>query len=220
MKRRLLVIAASILAATGITLGLSVTAGSDPASIQFNDATQQVTLNVPDPACRPDVGPNACQWQLILTEPFVPGNPVVGTGSSGVPGGTVVLDYPSDFCGWLQADAQVGLGLDGKFHQEHGGRQEIDTCHTPPTTPTTEQPPPPTTPTTVCPPSGRPASANCPVTPPASVPPITTKPPASSPPVTPPALAPPVSTTPTTAANPNQLPNIAPAQNGVTTGNG
>ena len=79
---------------------------------------------IPTPGCRPDGNTVACQWELVVNEPAVPGQPVVGmaTGTSGV----LQVPYPS-FCGVIQADAMVGP----PERLEVGHRHLINTCDCP-----------------------------------------------------------------------------------------
>ena len=73
-------------------------------AIKFIPAANEVTLTLrtqPCPVSRPD-----CVWMLLVNEPYTPARTVVGraTGTSG----TLVVSYPADFCGILQADAIIG----------------------------------------------------------------------------------------------------------------
>jgi hypothetical protein len=70
--------------------------------IRFNDPGRYASLTIPTPGCR---GDQRCTWELIVNEPFVPGQPVVGAvyGTSGV----LYVRYPP-ICGVIQADAIVG----------------------------------------------------------------------------------------------------------------
>jgi hypothetical protein len=112
------------LAAVPLALGLSMHAADADmgrAVIQFNDPGRVVTLTIPTPPCRPDGNTIACQWELEVDEPNVPGQPVVGTafGTSGV----LSIPYPS-YCGVIQADAVVGPPP----RREVGYQHQINTC--------------------------------------------------------------------------------------------
>jgi hypothetical protein len=192
--RRFAIIAGILSLAAGLSIIGFAIAGADPATLQFNDATQMVELTVPTPACVAD----GCQWQLQVDNPAT--NQVFGSASSGEAGSIITVPYPSDFCGTIQADVFVLDNETGAPHLQFGHQHEVNTCQTPTTT------------TTIgCPPNNRPALPTCPVT--------TTPTTATS--VAPTPSSPPTSgTVATPTSNPNQLPPIAPAQNGVTAGRG
>ena len=94
------------------------------AVIHFDDPGRVVTLTIPTPPCRPDQHTIVCQWELLVNEPFVPGQPIVGEvfGTSGV----LYVPYPA-FCGVIQADAMVGPPQ----RREVGFRHLINTCTCP-----------------------------------------------------------------------------------------
>jgi len=198
MKR--LITTTAVLVTVLIASALSTAASSavkSPYAPVWDDSSQTVSFTTQD--CDAPV----CNWQLFVDEPDA-GKTVVGvaTGTQGV----LTVDYPSDFCGVLQAD----VSLNGDYVK--GNRHTVDNC-TPPTTTTTTTAPPTTTTTTTSP------------TTPTTAPPTsttTTAPVATTPtqPVVPPQLAPAESITPTPTTVPGQLPNIAPETNGTTTGNG
>jgi LPXTG-motif cell wall-anchored protein len=149
--------------------------------ITFDDAAQQAVLTIPTPAC-PTTQPT-CEWKFFLNEPKLSVDVAIIYGTSG----TLVIPYPPNFCGVIQADAYVGPPWVAK----RGFQHTIADC-----TPT----PPATTPSTP------------PVAPPDSTPPATSP---SAPPVlttTTPSLAPTVaaatSTPPT--ASPVGAPENAP----------
>ena len=208
--RKILVVAGIAVAGLGFAVwgatGAMVNAGANSPGqpVLTVDATN-ATLQIPDPACRPD----GCQWGLFIFKIAADGSQTLaGNGSAGV--GDIVVPLPLNYCGQVQIDYGV-FSDDGTFHKDVGHKYEVSTCETPTTTTTIGCPPdnspPPcvSTPTTTTPPS--PPSTSVPG---ATVTPTTVAPPSV------PVTAPP--TTPTTV--PNQLPDIAPAVNGVTNGNG
>jgi hypothetical protein len=155
MKRT--IIAAAV---TAIALGtvLTGTAWGGPttvtsAVITFNDPAQEVTLQIPTPAC-PASEPQ-CEWKFFLNEPKLSVDVATVYGTSG----TLTIPYPKDFCGVIQADAYVGPPWVAK----RGWQHTISDCT--PTPPTTVLPGPPVTaPPVTAPP------ATTPITPPASTP--------------------------------------------------
>ncbi len=193
MKRIIVAIASVMtLMAFSITLGGAAWSAADTPStavITFNDAAQQVTLQIPTPAC-PVSQPN-CQWKFFLNEPKLSVDVATVYGTSG----TLTLAYPPDFCGVIQADAYVGPPWVAK----RGFQHTIADCE-PPTTTTTTTTEPPTTTTTLPP-----------VPPPVSGP--TVEPPAPAPTVVP-VAAPVAPAVPVAPAPLTQLPftgrNITP----------
>ena len=158
MKRTIVAIASAMtLIAFSITLGGAAWGASSAPStavITFDDAAQQVTLQIPTPAC-PASQPD-CQWKFFLNEPKLSVDVATVYGTSG----TLTLAYPPDFCGVIQADAYVGPPWVAK----RGFQHTIEDC-TPPSTTTTTEPPttttttePPTTTTTTLPPAPPPVS--------------------------------------------------------------
>ena len=104
---------APVVAVVMATLGLLATiSGTASASvppnafptIRFWSAQNEVTLQVPTPAC-PASRPS-CEWTLFVNEPDVPAQTMVGavSGTSGI----LTVAYPADFCGVIQADAILG----------------------------------------------------------------------------------------------------------------
>jgi hypothetical protein len=110
MKRRLHLALALI---PVLLVFMPAQAGADPqfASLAFNDSAHVVTTV-------------ACNWTLLVNEPDVAGQPVIGmaTGTAGV----LRVTYPA-FCGRIQADALVGPPQ----RKEVGYRHEINTCDCP-----------------------------------------------------------------------------------------
>jgi hypothetical protein len=170
--KRIIVAIASVmtLIAFSITLGgaaWSATNAPTTAVITFDDAAQQVTLQIPTPAC-PASQPD-CQWKFFLNEPKLSVDVATVYGTSG----TLTLAYPSDFCGVIQADAYVGPPWVAK----RGFQHTIEDCTPPTTTTTTTEPPttttstePPTTTTTTTTPPPVPAPVSGPTAePPAPV---------------------------------------------------
>jgi hypothetical protein len=107
--------------------------------LRIDDAAGRVELTIPTPPC--PVSNEHCEWMLVINEPELPGQPIVGsvTGTSGV----LTLAFPK-FCGVIQADSLIGPA---PWMATHGIRRRIDTCTTPTTTTTTTstKPPPATT---------------------------------------------------------------------------
>jgi hypothetical protein len=176
--KRIIVAIASVmtLIAFSITLGGAAWSATDASStpiITFDDAAQQVTLQIPTPAC-PASQPT-CQWKFFLNEPKLSVDVATVYGTSG----TLTLAYPPDFCGVIQADAYVGPPWVAK----RGFQHTIEDCETattttvPPTTTTTTTTttlppvPPPVSGPTVAPPApvsvpvATPAPTPAPVTP-------------------------------------------------------
>jgi hypothetical protein len=82
-------------------------AGGAPVSptsavITFDDAGQSVQLTIPTPAC--PVSQPQCEWKFFLNEPKLHVDVATVYGTSGI----LTIDYPSNFCGVIQADAYVG----------------------------------------------------------------------------------------------------------------
>ncbi len=144
MKRTIVALASVItLVAFSVTLGgaaWSAATAPSTAVITFDDAAQQATLQIPTPAC-PTSQPD-CQWKFVLQIPK--GDVTVGIvfGTSG----TLVIPYPKDFCGVIQADAYQGP----PFVPKRGFQHTIpgENCEPPTTTTTTTTEPPTTTTTT------------------------------------------------------------------------
>jgi hypothetical protein len=195
--KRIVKVAGAIIGLVAISLPLESAAvqAADSSSspvIIFNDSARQAELIIPTPAC-PASQPN-CQWKFFLNEPKLSVDVATVYGTSG----TLTIDYPSDFCGVIQADAYVGPPWVAK----RGFQHTIEDC-APPTSPTAVPPdapatnaptPPATSATTVPAPelgSVSAASASPPVAPQVAS--------ASSAPAAPPAAAP--SQLPFTGAN-------------------
>jgi hypothetical protein len=141
--KRIIVAIASVmtLITFSITLGgaaWSATTAPSTAVITFDDAAQQVTLQIPSPAC-PASQPT-CQWKFFLNEPKLSVDVATVFGTSG----TLTLAYPPNFCGVIQADAYVGPPWVAK----RGFQHTIEDCEPPTTTTTTTEPPTTTTTTT------------------------------------------------------------------------
>ncbi len=146
MKRVLKIILAAIgLSAIGLPLGgaaLAAEGTSSSAVIIFDDAAHQAQLIIPTPAC-PASQPD-CQWKFFLNEPKLS----VDVGTVYGTSGTLTIDYPSGFCGVIQADAYVGP----PWVPKRGFQHTIEDCAPPDTTMTTGQPPPPATSANTAPP--------------------------------------------------------------------
>ncbi len=142
MKRIIVAIASVMTLITfSITLGGAAWSATDAPStavITFDDAAQQVTLQIPSPAC-PASQPT-CQWKFFLNEPKLSVDVATVYGTSG----TLTLAYPPNFCGVIQADAYVGPPWVAK----RGFQHTIEDCEPPTTTTTTTEPPTTTTTTT------------------------------------------------------------------------
>ena len=154
-RSRWLAVASVGLVALGVAL-----IGSGPASasgrgafpiIKFWPTDKVVTLEIPSPPCRGS-HPPGCVWRLIVNEPKVPAQTLVGTaqGTSGI----LTVAYPENFCGEIQADAEVGPAPWSLVIGHRATIQTAAVCDpvTAPTTvtPTTATPtttPPATTPT-------------------------------------------------------------------------
>lgn len=104
---------ASVAALVLVAMGLVVMASSVASAsvllnhfpvIKFWSASSEVTLQLPQPAC--PVSRPGCEWTLLVDEPDVPAQTVVGmvSGTSGI----LTVAYPPDFCGVIQADAILG----------------------------------------------------------------------------------------------------------------
>jgi hypothetical protein len=96
---------------------------SSTAVIIFNDSAHQAELIIPTPAC-PSTQPT-CEWKFFLNEPKLSVDIATVYGTSG----TVVIPYPTDFCGVIQADAYVGP----PFVPKRGFQHTINDCDEPPT---------------------------------------------------------------------------------------
>jgi hypothetical protein len=112
--------------------------------LRFDVTAGMAELTIPTPPC--PVSNVHCQWMLLINEPMVPGEPIVGsvTGTSGV----LALTFPN-FCGVIQADSLIGPA---PWTPTHGLRHRINTCTTPTTTTTTTKPAVISTTTTTKPP--------------------------------------------------------------------
>lgn len=115
------------------------------AVITFDDAAQAVHLTIPTPAC-PESEPQ-CEWKFFLNEPRLHVDVATVYGSSG----SLTIEYPSDFCGVIQADAYVGPPWVAK----RGFQHTIEDCEAATATTLSTGPPsagatsePPTTATT------------------------------------------------------------------------
>jgi len=185
--KRVSVVLISVLALFTINAtlgGATWSAAASPSTPQiiFDDVGQQAKLVIPTPPC-PTTQPD-CQWKFVVQIPE--GDITVGVvfGTSG----TLVIPYPANFCGVIQADAYRGP----PFVPQRGFQHTIETCHTTPTTSTTTTSTSTTSTTTTTEPK--------PVPPPMVTPQRTSPPPALpvEPPVTPP--------TPVVTTTPTQLP--------------
>ena len=152
------------------------------AVITFDDAAQAVHLTIPTPAC-PESEPQ-CEWKFFLNEPKLHVDVAIVYGTSG----TLTIDYPSEFCGVIQADAYVGPPWVAKRGYQHTIEDCADTKTStpePPSAGATSEPP--TTPTAAAPtaaPTPPPSSPGDAAATAATVPPLVTTPPptpASSP---------------------------------------
>jgi hypothetical protein len=94
-------------------------ASSGIAEPTFYAAGQQIQMAIPSGGCQSD-----CQWELYVNEPGAPGAPTVAApvGTSG----TLVVPYPPNFCGTVQADVLVKSGS-GPWTYETGTRGSVDT---------------------------------------------------------------------------------------------
>ena len=106
---RWLAVVAVFLVALGATMIFSSTASASARVswypvIRFWNTYDVVTLAVPV-RCPPSK-PSHCVWYLVVNEPDIPAQTLVGeaSGTSGI----LQVHYPSDFCGVIQADAEVG----------------------------------------------------------------------------------------------------------------
>ena len=89
--------------------------------IKFVPSANEVTLQIPTPPCRH--GPPGCVWRLLVNEPFVPGEPLLGvvTGTSGL----LTVTYPSTVCGVVQGDASGMSAGSGRWRIKVGHRKTI-----------------------------------------------------------------------------------------------
>ena len=209
--KKILVIAGIAVAALGLTISgatkamVDAGANSPGQPVLTVDATN-ATLQIPDPACRPD----GCQWGLFVFKIHPDGTQTLdGNGSAGV--GDIVVPLPLNYCGQVQIDYGV-FSDDGTFHKTDGHKYEVSTCETPTTTTTIGCPPNDTPPPCSVPTSTTTAST----TTVPSVTPTTQPVPSTS---VPPSVTP-VAPAPAQTPAPNQLPDIAPAVDGTTEGNG
>jgi LPXTG-motif cell wall-anchored protein len=107
--------------------------------ITFDDAAHQAELTIPTPAC-PTIQPT-CEWKFFLNEPKLSVDVAIIYGTSG----TLVIPYPPNFCGVIQADAYVGPPWVAKRGFQH---TIADCTPTPTTSPTTVPVAPPESTTT------------------------------------------------------------------------
>jgi hypothetical protein len=148
------------------------------AVITFDDAAQVVHLTIPTHAC-PESEPQ-CEWKFFLNEPKLHIDVATVYGTSG----TLTIDYPSNFCGVIQADAYVGPPWVAKRGYQHS----IADCTAVTTSPTV----PPSAGATNEPPTTAPTEASTPTPAPpengaaaaTAVPPPTVAPAATPSPVT------------------------------------
>jgi hypothetical protein len=168
VKRILIASAVAVTVMAAVAAGTAWGAPGAPSSavITFDDNAQQVTLQIPSPAC-PTTQPN-CQWKFFLNEPKLSVDVATIYGTSG----TLTLAYPPNFCGVIQADAYVGPPWVPKRGWQHhigdctsattGTTDLPDSGGTTATTDAPDTPPGSTTPTTDAPEHG---GTNAPVTP-------------------------------------------------------
>jgi hypothetical protein len=152
---------------TGVAIVVLVSLGVMPstanavpaavASMSFNDAAGQVELTIPTPPCRPE----GCTWYLAVSKVNGPGQPQTFVEQKTGTNDTVVVSYPENYCGVIQADYGVINSQTGADHKEVGHKHTVNTCTPPPTTTTT-------TSTTTSPPT----TITVPPAPPATVPPV------------------------------------------------
>ena len=105
--------------------------------VKFVPSANQVTLQIPTPPCRH--GPPGCVWRLLVNEPFVPGEPLLGT-ATGM-SGLLTVTYPSTVCGVVQGDASGMSTGSMRWRYKVGHRMTIvcpvtRTAHPPAVTPT------------------------------------------------------------------------------------
>jgi hypothetical protein len=143
--------------------------GPSSAVITFDDGAQAVQLTIPTPAC--PLSEPQCEWRFFLNEPKLHVDVATAYGTSGV----LTIDYPSNFCGVIQADAYVGP----PWVPKRGYQHTIEDCAAT-TTSSTEPPsagaasePPPTT-TASTPPSVPPDAAGAATVPAVAPPPAPT----------------------------------------------
>ena len=131
MKRILIASAVAVTVMAAVAFGTAWGAPGSPSSavITFDDGAQQVTLQIPSPAC-PATQPG-CQWKFFLNEPKLSVDVATIYGTSG----TLTLAYPPNFCGVIQADAYVGP----PWVPKRGWQHTIKDC-APPDTAATDQP--------------------------------------------------------------------------------
>ena len=83
-----------------VPLGISAVGAADASSfavIRFDDAAHQAELIIPTPACTASQ-PN-CEWKFFLNEPKLS----IDVGTVYGTSGTLTIEYPSGFCGVIQA---------------------------------------------------------------------------------------------------------------------
>jgi hypothetical protein len=174
IKRPLqLLTALFVLLLVGVTTEYAAWGASDSPSaavITFDDGAQTVQLTIPTPAC--PVSEPQCEWRFFLNEPKLHVDVATVYGTSGI----LSIDYPSNFCGVIQADAYVGPPWVAKRGYQH----TIEDCAAVTTTSSTEPPaagaasePPPTTTASTPPPVPPDAAATATV--PALAPPTPTR---------------------------------------------
>jgi hypothetical protein len=120
-SRLVMAVVPLLLLAVPTPAAAATAADTDFAHIKFDDQAHIVTLTIPTAPCRHDRHTTSCNWELLVNEPYVPGQPVVGAvfGTSGV----LSVSYPA-LCGVLQADALVGPPP----RMEVGHRHVINSC--------------------------------------------------------------------------------------------
>src|ERR1022692_895966 len=97
--------------------------------ITFDDAAHQAELTIPTPACA--TTQPTCEWKFFLNEPKLSVDVATIYGTSG----TLVIPYPPNFCGVIQADAYVGP----PWVPKRGWQHNIEDCASSGTA-TTDQP--------------------------------------------------------------------------------
>ena len=116
--KRLLQVLMSVLVVLLLSVTMEYAAGGaseSPSSavITFDDAAQAVHLTIPTPAC--PVSEPQCKWKFFLNEPKLHVDVATVYGTSGI----LTIDYPSNFCGVIQADAYAGPPWVAKRGYQH-----------------------------------------------------------------------------------------------------